>query len=177
MTRCVEGKKQEAFFFPRNCSAPLDYVSDYVTLIKAIYLRAGRHLASQSCREMRGGQGVGCPYVVWRKEKQNENDLILSRETLSHWVVIVVQLLGEKRAAFLFLGLLSYEMITAEQLESRTLVFQVLYDLLLSWMSSPSFFPILPALTAPAFCITWSSLNEISTLSLWLTHRGMLGTQ
>lgn len=61
-----------------------------------------------------------------KKEKQNENDLILSRETPSHWVVIVVLLLGEKRAALLFFNFLSYEVTAAEQLKSRsTLVAQV----------------------------------------------------
>lgn len=57
-----------------------------------------------------------------RKEKQNENDLILSKETLSHWVVTVVQLLGERRVALLFFKFLSSEVTVTVQLESGSLL-------------------------------------------------------
>lgn len=61
-----------------------------------------------------------------RREKQDESDLVLSKGTLSHLVVAVVQLLGAGRAGLLFFRFLLSPVTEATQLESGSpLVAQV----------------------------------------------------
>lgn len=60
-----------------------------------------------SCRSSMAGEhgvGRGCCYRVERGERSRTKGVWFWAETLSHWVFVVVQLLGEERVGLLYWG-------------------------------------------------------------------------